>query len=61
MLVLLFALEKTLHKNPFSLNLLSFSSMKASLKARTVGLPALPALALLLRTAWLHAFVVTIK
>ena len=25
------------------------------------GLPALPALVLLLRTAWLHAFVVTIK
>lgn len=62
MLVLLFVLEKKLHENPFSLNLLFFcSSVESQPKSRDSGTSALPALVLLLRTAWLHAFVVTIK
>ena len=38
MLVLLFVLEKTLHKNPFSINLLSFcSSVESQSKSQDSG------------------------
>lgn len=62
MLVLLFALEKKLHKNPFGLNLLSFcSNVESQPKGWDSGASSPASPSLLLRTAWLHAFVVTIK